>query len=392
MSRNWPQYSPREIERATAVLASGRVNYWTGTEGRDFEAEFARFCQTRFGVALANGTVSLELALRVLGVGPGDEVIVSPRSFLASVSCVCMVGATPVFADVDPRSQNIEASTIAPCITSRTKAIIPVHLAGWPADMVALEELAVRHRIAVVEDCAQAHGATVDGRSVGSFGAFGSFSFCQDKIMSTGGEGGMLVTDEEQYFERARSLKDHGKNFAKIARHKGGTTFQYVHDDIGTNYRMTEVQAAIGRVQLELMPGWLERRRANAALRSELATGIPAIECFVPPSRLRHAYYKFYLFIKSDQLKPGWSRDRVVAELVERGVRCFSGSCPEIYREQALVSRGFSTQRALPVARSLGERSLLFLVDPTVSAQVIEEESEHLNDVMTLATSTQVTA
>ena len=201
----WPFYADDEIEAVNAVLRSGRVNQWTGPEVFEFE----QACAARFGggraIALANGSVALELALRAFGIGPGDEVVVSPRSFVASVSCVSLVGATPIFADVDPDSGNITAESVSRVLTDRTRAIIPVHLAGWPADVPGMMDLVRGRDIKVIEDCAQAHGAEIGGESVGSFGDAAAFSFCQDKIISTGGEGGLLTVKDESAWQWAWS-------------------------------------------------------------------------------------------------------------------------------------------------------------------------------------------
>ncbi len=193
----WPHFDPDEIATAARVLQSGKVNYWTGEEGRRFEDEFAAQAGCKYGIAVANGTVALELALHALGIGPGDEVIVPSRTFIASASSVVMRGAKPVLADVDPNSQNLTVATIRPLLTTRTRAVIAVHLAGWPCDMDLIAELAHGHGLKVIEDCAQCHGATYKGRPVGSLGDVGAFSFCQDKIMTTGGEGGMVTTNEK---------------------------------------------------------------------------------------------------------------------------------------------------------------------------------------------------
>ncbi len=208
----WPSFTSEEASAVSRVLLSNRVNYWTGTEGRDFETEFAAWAGSRRAIAVANGTLALDLALVGLGVAAGDEVIVTPRSFIASVSCVVNAGATPIFVDVDPDSGNLSVETIERGLSSRTKAIIPVHLSGWPCDMAPIMELARARGISVVEDCAQAHGARYHGRSVGSIGDVGAWSFCQDKIMTTGGEGGMVTTDDEALWSRMWSYKDHGKS------------------------------------------------------------------------------------------------------------------------------------------------------------------------------------
>ena len=367
----WPVYGDDEIAAVQRVLASGRVNYWTGAEGREFERAYADQVGLAHGVALANGTVALELALRVLGVGAGDEVIVTPRSFIASASSIVVCGASPVFADVDRDSQNVTAETIAPLITARTRAMIVVHLAGWPCDMGPIMGLAKAHGISVIEDCAQAHGALYEGRPVGSFGDIGVFSFCQDKIITTGGEGGMLVTGSETLWEKAWSYKDHGKSYASThaRRYDRETAFSWVHDSFGSNFRMTEMQAAIGRLQLRKLGGWVDRRRRNAGLLAEQLAQLPALRVPLPGESAYHAYYKFYAFVNPQMLRPGWTRDRLLGAIRERSVPCFGGSCPEIYRERAFDDSSSRPEARLPVARELGDTSLMFPVHPTLSAQ-----------------------
>jgi dTDP-4-amino-4,6-dideoxygalactose transaminase len=360
---HWPYHADDEIEAARAVLRSGRTNQWTGTCVTTFEQ---RFCE-RFGmphaVAVFNGTVALELALRALGIGPGDEVIVSSRSFMASASCVSCVGATPVFADVDPHSQNMTPATIAPLITARTRAIIPVHLAGWPCDMPEIMALARKHDLVVIEDCAQSHGATIDGAPTGSFGDAAAFSFCQDKIITTGGEGGMVLIRDPAAYRRAWSYKDHGKDFELMRSRAVGTGFRYVHTSIGTNWRMLEMQAAIGLVQLDKLDGWLDARAHNARIWQQALSHCRSLRLPEPGNRYRHAWYKYYVFVDTTKLKPNATRDDIVTALVGAGLKAFTGSCPEIYREQAYAAQQVATR---PVAEALGRSSLMFEVHPTL--------------------------
>lgn len=366
----WPSYADDEVAAVVAALQSGLVNYWTGEECRTFEREYAEYVGVGFGLALANGSVALELALRVVGVKPGDEVIVTPRSFVASASSIVICGATPVFADIDRDSQNVTADTIAPCITERTRAIIVVHLAGWPCDMVPIISLAKRHGLRVIEDCAQAHGARLDGQPVGSFGDISAFSFCQDKIISTGGEGGMLVTGSEKLWDKAWSYKDHGKSYSALY---GPTTadenaaFRWVHESFGSNLRLTEMQAAIGRAQLRKLDDWVTRRRANADIFIDTLSSIDALRTPVPEARIHHAYYKFYTFLQPDTLATGWTRERIIAAINALGVPCFGGSCSEIYREKAFRDAAIGPLAPLPIARELGDTALMFVVHPTLS-------------------------
>lgn len=380
----WPVFSVEEQDAVSRCLASGRVNYWTGEEGRLFEQEFATWCGTLHAVALANGTVALELALKTLGIGAGDEVVVTPRSFIASASSVVLAGATPVFADVDLDSQNITAETVARVLSPRTRAIICVHLAGWPCEMQPIIELAKAHGVAVIEDCAQAHGGRYRGRPLGSLGDLAAWSFCQDKIMSTGGEGGMLTLNDRTRWTAAWSYKDHGKDWDAVHGAQRSTGFRWLHTSFGTNWRITEMQAAIGRVQLRRMPEWHAIRARHAAILTEAAVRCAALRPPLPQAHVEHAWYKWYAMVRPEGIKTGWSRDRIIQAITERGVPCYSGSCPEIYLEKA-----FSGQRPidrLPQAQQLGETSLMLLVHPTLTADEMSKAATVLSDVMRQAT------
>jgi len=361
----WPAFEKEEIDAATNVLKSGKVNYWTGQEGRLFEKEFAEFAGCEHGVAVANGTLALELALHALDVGPGDEVIVPSRTFIASASCVVMRGAKPIVADVDRNSQNLTLDTIRPLINSRTKAIIAVHLAGWPCDMDPILEFAGRHGLKVIEDCAQCHGAAYKGRPVGSLGDVAAFSFCQDKIMTTGGEGGMLTTNDKDLWERAWSFKDHGKNYDAVYHRSHPVGFRWLHESFGTNWRLTEVQSAIGRVLLRKLPRYVQSRRRHASFLNKAFSRIPSLRITIPPENVTHSYYKYYVFVRPERLQQTWCRDRIVAAINAEGIPCYSGSCSEIYLEKAFAQELRPVNR-LPVAKELGEASLMFLVHPTL--------------------------
>jgi dTDP-4-amino-4,6-dideoxygalactose transaminase len=364
----WPSFDEEEIAAVAEVVRSNRVNYWTGQAGRAFEREFADWTESKYAIALANGTLALDLALKALGIGAGDEVIVTPRTFIASISCVVNAGATPVFADVDRDSGNISAATIEPCITTRTRAVIPVHLAGWPCDMDAIMALARRHDLAVIEDCAQAHGAKVGERSVGTIGHVGAWSFCQDKIMTTGGEGGMVTTDDRDLWSAMWSFKDHGKSWEAVYEREHAPGFRWLHESFGTNWRMLEVQAAIGRIQLGRMAAWTRRRTEIAThLAAALAPFGTAVRVPTPAPRFRHAYYRFYAYVRPEGLADGWSRDRIVAELARDGVQVLHGTCSEVYLEKAFEGTPFRPRERLPVARELGETSLMFLTHPTMT-------------------------
>lgn len=388
----WPSFTDEEARAVQRVLLSNKVNYWTGDECREFEREFAAWCGTRHAIALSNGTLALDLALKGLNIGPGDEVVVTPRTFIASVSCVVNVGATPVFADVEADSGNLSARTIAQVLTARTKALICVHLAGWPCDMDPIMALAGQHGFKVIEDCAQAHGALYKGRKVGSIGHIGAWSFCQDKIMTTGGEGGMVTVNDEQLWRDMWAYKDHGKSYAAVYERQHSPGFRWLHESFGTNWRMLEMQAAIGRIQLHRLSEWTRRRNAHAAaLRATLSEfsgtqgpiRLPVFSGCESCRTLRnspspsacgclHAQYKFYVYVQQQNLAPGWNRDRIVDAISSAGVPCYQGSCSEVYLEKAFEGTGWRPSKPMATARDLGESSLMFLVHPTLTAAEIE--------------------
>jgi len=369
----WPEFDEAQIAAAGDVLRSGRVNYWTGEHGRKFEKEFADFVGCNHAIALANGTVALELALLATGIGVGDEVIVPPRTFIATASAVVARGAIPIFADVDLQTQNITAESIAEHISAKTKAIIVVHLAGWPCDMDPILELAHRHGLVVIEDCAQAHGANYKGRPVGSMGHAAAFSFCQDKILTTAGEGGMLVTNSESIWRQAWSYKDHGKSFDAVYKQQHPPGFRWVHQSFGTNWRMTEVQAAVGRIALGKLPGWVETRRHNAALLAGGLADLTALEIPKQPLDIYHSFYKFYALINSQYLRADWNRDRIMREISASGVPCKSGSCSEIYLETAFPA-------ALRPARRLTNARKKYESPPTRPAKSFAKLAGPLKD------------
>ncbi len=376
----WPYFAEDECQAVQAVLSSAKVNYWTGEECKKFEKEFAEFHGVKHAIALANGTLALELALKALDIKAGDEVIVPARTFLATASAVVRFGAIPVCADVDLHSQAISVESIKSLITPKTRAIIVVHLAGWPCDMDPILALARAHQLRVIEDCAQAHGARYKGKLVGTFADIAAFSFCQDKIMTTGGEGGMLITNDAELWERAWSYKDHGKNFQKINSSEKTIGFQFVHDQFGSNYRMTEMQATIGRCQLRKLQDWVDKRQENAHVFAQTLSQSALFRIPMPGDNIFNAYYKFYVFINQEELPAGFSRDRILKDLNERGIPAFSGICPEIYLEKAFVNAGLGPKTRMPNAKILGETSLMFLVHPTLGSSDIIDMAQSILD------------
>lgn len=382
----WPVFDQADVDVVGAVLRSGKVSYWTGSQGRLFEEEFAQLIGCRHAVAMSSGSVALEAALAALEIGPGDDVIVTARSFVASAGCCIMRGAVPVFADVDPTSGNITSETVRSVLTPRTRAIIAVHLAGWPCDMDPIMELADEHGLRVIEDCAQAHGATYKGRTVGSIGHAAAFSFCQDKILTTGGEGGMLTTNDPDVWKAAWSYKEHGKDYEAVHGRDGTGVFRWVHESVGTNGRMTEMQAAVGRSMLRKLPDWLATRRRHAAVLNGHLGRIPELRISIPPRTVEHSYYKYHAFVRPDRLRAGWSRDRIVQAMQAEGIPCGSGICPEIYREKAFRTRQLGPAKRLATAKQLGETSLMLPVHPTLTRTDILDMCRALQKVLAAAT------
>jgi dTDP-4-amino-4,6-dideoxygalactose transaminase len=368
------------------VLRSGRVNYWTGTEVKNFEAEYAAHCGCRYAIALANGTLALELALYALNIGPGDEVIVPSRTFIASASAAVMRGARPVVVDIDPQTATISPESVASHITPKTKAIIPVHLSGHPCDMDALLNIARSHKLFIIEDCAQAHGARYKGQPLGGLGEIGAFSFCQDKIITTGGEGGMLVTNSREVWEKAWSYKDHGKSVDSIVSQAPVGGFRWRHNSFGTNWRLTEMQAALGRVSLRYLEQWVTIRRRNAAIIREGFAGISGIWAPTPTNDFFHSYYKFDAYVRPETLAKGWSRELIVQAILAEGIPCSAGGASEIYLEHAFQNAGLTPVHRFPNAQKSGETSLVFMVHPTLTERDINDLVHATRKVMSIAT------
>ncbi|HDR0642643.1 DegT/DnrJ/EryC1/StrS aminotransferase family protein [Pasteurella multocida] len=378
----WPSFSAQEIDAVVKVLQSNQVNYWTGQVCREFEKEFAHYTQTKHAIALMNGTVALDLALKALDIKAGDDVIVTSRTFLASASCIITAGANPVFADVELDSQNISRRTIEAVLTPNTKAIICVHLAGLMCDMDPIMALAQERGLYVIEDCAQAHGAMYKGRSAGSIGHIGAWSFCQDKIMTTGGEGGMVTTNDKVLWNKMWSYKDHGKSFDAVYHKTHPAGFKWFHESFGTNWRMMEIQAAIGRIQLTKMPEWTKKRNQNMQRILTAFADSPYFTQHTLTPDYVHAAYKCYVQVNSKTLPQGWDRDRIMQHINALGVPCYSGSCSEVYLEKAFDHTTWRPNKRLENAKQLGETSLMFLVHPTLTESDISRCVEVIKTVI----------
>jgi len=374
----WPLFTTEEVDAVKDVLLSNKVNYWTGKECHRFEKEFASWSESEYAVALGNGTLALDVAFKALDIGNGDEVVVTSRTFIASISSIVNAGSAPVFADVDLSSQNITPETVRSVITDKTKAIVCVHLAGWPCDMDEIMAIANEFDLHVIEDCAQAHGAKYKGQPVGSIGHIGAWSFCQDKIMTTGGEGGMVTTNDESLWRKMWAYKDHGKSYEAVYEREHPEGFRWLHESFGTNWRMTEMQAVIGRIQLKRMPDWHSKRLSNVNSIWNAADQCDGLRVPAIPDHIEHAAYKCYVFVKGGVDL----RDKIMREINAKGVPCYSGSCSEVYLEKAFDNTGFRPKERLPVAKELGETSLMFLVHPTLTEEEIQKTCDVLTEVV----------
>ena len=383
--QRWPQYSQEEKEIVNEILSSGKVNYWTGNHGKEFEKEFSKFCHNKYSIVMANGSLALSAAYLALGIGNDDEIITTPRTFIATSASACLLKAKPIFADVDINSGCILANLIESLITEKTKAICVVHLAGWPCDMDNICKIAKKYRLYLIEDCSQAHGAQIDGRSVGSFGDVSTWSFCQDKIISTGGEGGMLTTNSLEIFQKVWSFRDHGKTLAGIELARGSREFSFIHKNFGSNFRLTEIQSALGRIQLSKIDKTNKIRARNANILYKKICKIPSIRVPIPADNLKHAWYKFYCYLNLERLRKSWSRAKIIEEINNLGYPAFSGSCSEIYLEECFVKSNLGPKKRLNNSIILGETSLMFLVDNTIKEEEMTSYALAIKKVLELA-------
>ncbi|MDR1775660.1 MAG: DegT/DnrJ/EryC1/StrS family aminotransferase [Actinomycetes bacterium] len=407
---HWPHIPDDGIAAVERVLRSGKISYWTGTQARDFEKEFAAYTGAAHAVAVANGTLTLEIALRSLGIGPGDEVIVPSRTFIATAGSVVALGAVPVICDIDPDTNCLTALTVARVTTPRTRAVIVVHLGGYPAPMPELLDFTRQLDIAVIEDCAQAHGALSAGRAVGTWGDAGCYSFSQEKILPLG-EGGMITygrADETDattrdraraHFEAAWSYRDHGRSWQKAhdaSVAAASPTFRYLNDSFGTNARMGEMEGALGRVLLRHLPAWHAARAANAQVLVDALAGEQDLcRLLVLPQHERergseHAYYRLYGLLNIARLRDDWSRDRIVNELnarvSERHPQATPaaqyGSAAFIGREAAWVANGLAANQDLPGAQVADGGSIAFYIDPAHSTDDMQAIADTLVEIL----------
>lgn len=364
----WPEYDKETIDDISKMLESGKVNQWTGTKVKEFEKEFAKYFNCKYAVAVSNGTTALELAFITLNLKEGDEVLVTPRSFIASISSIVRCGGIPVFIDVDD-TQNINPNNLK--VSEKTKGILCVHLAGYPCDMDPIMEFANKHNLWVVEDCAQSTGAKYNGKYCGTIGHINAWSFCQDKIISTGGEGGMITTDDETLYKKAWSFKDHGKDFDLVTTSQtNSSTFRWLHTQVGTNWRMMEFQAIIGLHQLKKLESWVNHRRKISQIYTDYLKDV----AYIPevPDKYYHAFYKFYCFHDK--------KEEIMKKIQEKQIPVYQGTCGEMYLEKGFTK--YEPETPCSHSRELSRKSLMFLTDPTISEETAENNAKIIKKIM----------
>lgn len=378
-NKEWPQINNDMINSVVNILESGKLNQWNNSAVNNFEKKFAKYFGCNYAIAVFNGTVALELCVKTLNLIEGDEVIVTPRTFLASASCCAWYGITPVFVDVDENSQNITLETIKKAITSNTKAVILVHLAGWPCDLEEICDYCRDNNIYIIEDCAQSHGAKYNGKYVGTFGDINAWSFCQDKIITTGGEGGIVTTNCPFLFKKAWSLKDHGKSYNTCFNKEHSPGFKWLHENIGTNWRMMPIQAVIGFHALDELDEWVNHRRKIANIYNNQLKDVNGIRLTIPNEKsIYHSYYKYYFFIQPDKFKI--SRDEILDLINKEGIFAQIGSCGEVYKEKALEK--YAPEKDLPVAKKLFETAILLKCDPCISESYASESILKIKNIL----------
>ena len=389
-----PFYSNKSIQKIGPMLRSGKVNYWSGNEGKKFEKEFSNYLGNKYSVGLSNGSVALEMALKALKLKKQDQIIVTPRSFIISASCTINLGLKPIFSDVDDDG-NLNIEGIKKVYNNKVKAIIVVHLNGLPCDLDPIMKFVKKNNIFLIEDCSQAHGAVYKGKKVGSFGHISTWSFCQDKIISTGGEGGMISTNNKQLWLKCWSLKDHGKNYNSVFFKKHKIGFRWHHDNLGSNYRMTEMQAILGRAQLKILDNQIKKRNIIANLYlNGLKDYYKKYDILKEPnfnyiyssqvkdkklsSKNIHAFYRLNLFINKKKIK----QLKLLEELNLKKINCGVGSCPEIYREKVFKDLKLHPKKRLSNAKLLGETSITFPIDPNRSITKVKLEIKSIKKVL----------
>ena len=364
--KDWPNYNKSLINKVVKTLTAGKINYTSERYGKIFEKKFSNFVGNKYSVAICNGTVALEIAIKSLKIPKGSEILVTARSFFSSASCIVNTGNKPVFLDVNLFTQNISIEEIKRKITKKTKVIICVHLAGLPCDMREIKKICKISNIKIIEDCSQAHGASIDGKQVGSFGDVSTWSFCTDKIISTLGEGGMISTNNKFIYKFALETINHGS--VEVKNQNLSEKFIYNKNSFGSNFRITEIQSLAGIEQLKNLKKTQKIREKMAKDFSKVISSYKnKINYYFPKKNIKSAWYRFYFFINPNLKNKNKLRLEIITQLKKKNIRVYTGSCPEIYLEKSFKKlKNFSSKRLIN-CKILGETSVALDVNHTLT-------------------------
>ena len=367
--KNWPNFNNNLIKKVNKVLKSGKINYTTGHFGTKFEKYFSKFIKNKYSIAVCNGTAALEVALKSLKLPKNSEVIVTARSFFSSAACIVNTGYIPIFADVDILTQNISVNEIEKKISKKTKAIICVHLAGLPCDMHSIMHLAKKKKLKVIEDCSQAHGASINNKQVGSFGDVAAWSFCNDKIISTLGEGGMISTSKKNIYNFCKKYINHGTDISRTKSSKiNPQEFIYNKNLFGTNLRITEIQSLAGLEQIKNLKKIQKKREKMSKNYHEIINLYKNyLTSYMPPPNIKCAWYRFYFFLNPKIKNYKKIRFEIIQSLKNDKIKCFTGACPEIYLEKPFIKLKNLKFERLKNCQTLGKISLALDVNHTLT-------------------------
>ena len=374
--KDWPNFNNHLISKVVNVIKSGKINYTFGLQGTEFESKFSKFIGNKYSIAICNGTAALEVAIKSLNFPKNSKIMVPARSFFSSASCIVNTGHIPVFVDVDPVTQNISIKDLKKKISNNIKAIICVHLGGLPCDMKSIKNLVKKRNIKIIEDCSQAHGASINNKQVGSFGEVATWSFCTDKIISTLGEGGMISTNKKNIYEYCKRYINHGTSLSKK---NSSEKFIYNKDIFGTNLRITEIQSVAGIEQLKNIKK-IQKKRENIAKDyfKIFSTYEDYLKCYMPNKNVKSAWYRFYFFLNPRIKNYQRIRFKIIKLLKVNNVKCFTGACPEIYLEKSFKRLNKIKFKRLENCRFLGKISLALDVNHTLS------NYEHKNNLLNI--------
>lgn len=373
----WPSYSLKEANDVKQAIIKSNLNYWTGKETLKFEKKFSNFFGLKYALAISNASTGLDIAIKALNIQKNDEVIVSPKSYYSSVSCIIKNKAKPIFIDVNLNSHCFDENKIEEKITNKTKLILCVHLGGFPCNMKKIKKIAKKYNLFILEDCSQAHGAMIGNKFVGTFGDISVWSFCNDKIISTG-EGGVISSNKKKLFKKIWSLKENGRDYDAVYSKKHKFGYKWIHNHLGYNYRMTEMQAILGLNQLNKLNKNISIRNYFYQQIIKNYENFEAVKFQKIPKSYTNSFYRLYAIVNLNFIKSEWDRDRLIKYLNKIGIDCNVGSCSELYKEKG-IKKYFKNNHILPNAEILSKNSIAFNIHHKCSEKYIEFVWKSLN-------------